>query len=94
MEYKNISSKPVWILQNSIKTLIEPGQIVNLNISDLNHSGSSMRFFESLAKHQVVKINGWDKVDKLKKDPISQKINDEDMPELIMEKNLLSDKKE
>ena len=94
MEYKNISSQPVWILQNSIKTLIEPGQIVNLNISDLNHSGSSMRFFESLTKHQIVKINGWDKVDKLKKDPIAQKINDEDMPELIIEKNLLSDKKE
>lgn len=98
MLYKNISDQPVWILQSSIKTLIEPGAIINLNISDINHSGSSMRFFESLDKHNIVKANGWDKTDqakynaiakKLKNDPILQKINDSDMPEITIEKNLL-----
>jgi hypothetical protein len=92
MLYKNISDTPVWILCNSMKTLVCPGEVINLSIPDINHSGSTMRFFESLAKHQVVKTNGWDMAEKLKKDPIAQKINDENMPELTIEKNLLSDK--
>jgi hypothetical protein len=92
MFYKNISKQPKWILQSSCKTLICPGEIVNLNISDIQHSGSAMRFFESLNKHKIVKINNWDKAEKLKHDIILRKINDEDMPELIIEKNLLVDK--
>jgi hypothetical protein len=57
-----------------------------------------MRFFESLDKHDIVKTNGWDKTDQvkynaiakqLKNDPIAKKINDEEMPEIIIEKNLL-----
>jgi hypothetical protein len=49
-----------------------------------------MRFFESLAKHQIVKTNGWHKAEQmLARDPIAQMINDEDKPEITMENNLI-----
>ena len=65
MLYRNISSVPVWILQDSMKHLVCPGEVINLNISDINHSGSSMRFFESFEKTNIVKVNEWDKADRV-----------------------------
>lgn len=93
MLYKNISDQPVFILQNMYKTLIRPGETVNLNDHDIRHSGSDMRFFESLAKHKIVKENGWHKTDS--NIPIVETEKKEsDIPvEEVMEKNLLSDNK-
>lgn len=86
MLYKNISSFPVFILQNMIKTLVKPGDTININEHDINHSGSSMRFFESLAKHKIVKENGWHKPDINNSQPQQKVIeNIED----LMERNLL-----
>ena len=38
-----------------IKTRINPGETINLNPSDLNHSGSNLRNFELVAAQEAVK---------------------------------------
>jgi hypothetical protein len=38
-----------------IKTRVYPGETINLNPSDLNHSGSNLRNFELVAAQEAVK---------------------------------------
>ena len=76
MQYKNISNQPVFVLQQMTRILIRPGEVVNLNIEDIQHSAHTMRFFESLAKHNIVEVNGWDKAEhKIKKDGLKHIVN-------------------
>ena len=55
MLYRNYTNKPVYVVVKSVKTKVMPDEIVNLTYSDLNHSGGSLRFFESVRAAETVK---------------------------------------
>jgi hypothetical protein len=54
MLYTNISDKVSLVSRNMIKTRVAPGENINLSPSDIRSSKSSMRFFESKVKREVV----------------------------------------
>ena len=54
MLYKNISETNQYIVSSSVKQLVAPGHVINLSQSDLRHSGSNIRNFESVYKAQEI----------------------------------------
>jgi len=54
MVYLNVSKGPVYVSKNMVMTRIAPGAEVNLSMTDIRHTKSSMRYFESSSKRQCV----------------------------------------
>jgi len=46
MLYRNFTNSPKWLVVGSVKRKIKAGEAVNVSLTDLNHSGSNVRFFE------------------------------------------------
>ncbi len=55
MLYRNVSEKAAYVSVQMNKTKVNPGEEVNLSIRDINHSGSSLRFFEAVIKVEEVR---------------------------------------
>lgn len=93
MLYKNISDKPARISKEMTKVVIQPGEIVNLSVRDINHSGSSLRFFEAVNKVKIVTEEKFDvpeeKQEKPAKEPVQEPIQEpvqEPVKEKVQEK--------
>jgi len=46
MRYINTSDKVRRVVRHRVKTAVKPGEVVNLDVADINHSSSALRFFE------------------------------------------------
>jgi len=60
--HKNVSDKPQYIVVNMVKTKIAPGDIVNLSVRDMQHSGNNIRHFESVSKSAIVDSKDYAKI--------------------------------
>jgi len=52
--YKNISQKAEYICSHMLKTLVQPGAMIEISSRDLLHCGGAMRNFESVVKAKAV----------------------------------------
>jgi len=53
MKYINISDQPRRVVRHRVKVLIKPGDVINLETTDINHSSSALRFFEPYVEGQT-----------------------------------------
>lgn len=65
MLYKNISDKQKYVVSSMSKTLVLPGDFINMSDSDCRHSGSNFRFFKRVGvSRPIEKVEAKVKVDK------------------------------
>lgn len=91
MRYKNISNEPKLILVNMNKTKIQPGQTAVVSFHDVQHTGSNMRFFESMDKAKEVEEEGYDEPQEVK--TINQVMREREKEEQVIEQPSVIDEK-